>query len=490
MSYSIRLQRIHCIEEINEASASEEPYVLMTSVDLRSPAPGLPIPPLPNFDVFRYGIFEDMDAGEVRDGGGIPFWGPSSTPQDIEDPNRVGVIVSLLENDNSTPEQYQTFLRGVVPIALASSLGEPDQAKRMQRLTNSIRDSLNGIDLPIPFALDDDHVGTELLPLDASDLVGGGIKDKTLRIQTAEGSYELVFRIIALQPAWRFCGKCRSLFFDGEPNKGRCPTGGAHEAAGFNFALRHDGPPAPDEQGEWRFCGKCRSLFFNGDPANKGACPVGGGHEAAGFNFGLLHDTPVPPNHQSEWRFCGKCMAMFFNGEPNKGVCPRPAPSSHEAVGFTFFLPHSGPPGPNEQGEWRFCGKCKSMFFNGDPANKGRCPIGGAHEAIGLNFVLPHDRPPGPNEQGEWRFCGKCRSMFFNGDPANKGVCPTGGVHEAFGFIFVLPTSPGPNRQGEWRFCGKCMAMFFNGEPNKGVCPRPAPSSHEAVGFNFVLAHT
>ena len=46
------------------------------------------------------------------------------------------------------------------------------------------------------------------------------------------------------QRDWRFCHKCVGLFFDGRPDKGICPRGGAHEAAGFNFVLPHPIFPA------------------------------------------------------------------------------------------------------------------------------------------------------------------------------------------------------------------------------------------------------
>jgi hypothetical protein len=40
-----------------------------------------------------------------------------------------------------------------------------------------------------------------------------------------------------MQDNWRFCNKCHALFFDGYPNKGRCPAGGGHVAQGYNFKL-------------------------------------------------------------------------------------------------------------------------------------------------------------------------------------------------------------------------------------------------------------
>jgi hypothetical protein len=76
------------------------------------------------------------------------------------------------------------------------------------------------------------------------------------------------------------------MFFDGFPDKGRCPGGGGHEAAGFQFVLPHDIRVAGLNQGSWRFCRKCNVMFFDGFPA-KGRCQGGGGHEAAGFQFVL-----------------------------------------------------------------------------------------------------------------------------------------------------------------------------------------------------------
>ena len=49
MNQTIRLSSIKCVEEINESSASEEPYVLVTSVSLRPSSSAIPeLPPVPN----------------------------------------------------------------------------------------------------------------------------------------------------------------------------------------------------------------------------------------------------------------------------------------------------------------------------------------------------------------------------------------------------------------------------------------------------------
>jgi hypothetical protein len=62
MSISIRLHNIRCNDERNEASSSEEIYILLTSVQFKRTIPGLPS--LHNLRVERFGPWEDFDAGE------------------------------------------------------------------------------------------------------------------------------------------------------------------------------------------------------------------------------------------------------------------------------------------------------------------------------------------------------------------------------------------------------------------------------------------
>lgn len=85
---------------------------------------------------------------------------------------------------------------------------------------------------------------------------------------------------------WDWRSKCMAMFWDGDPNnKGRCQAGGAPTAQGLMFGLSMQAPG----QSDWRFCDKCRELFWNGI-ANKGRCPAGGGHNAQGFSFFVKFD--------------------------------------------------------------------------------------------------------------------------------------------------------------------------------------------------------
>lgn len=83
---------------------------------------------------------------------------------------------------------------------------------------------------------------------------------------------------------WRFCNKCHAMFYDGYPNKGRCPGGGGHTAAVYIFVLRHDVRPTAASEGRWRFCTGCNALFYDG-AGDKGRCATGTAHTPAGYNF-------------------------------------------------------------------------------------------------------------------------------------------------------------------------------------------------------------
>ncbi|MCL3997237.1 hypothetical protein, partial [Streptomyces lavenduligriseus] len=186
MSVSIALESITCIDEVNEASASEEPYVLVTSIDLSRP--------VAQVEVFRYGVWEDFDEGETRQNAGPDFWGVESEPANIATPSDAGIVVTLLENDNGVPDQYRQLVKTVATTALAASIGSGSTA-RLNKVTADIRAVLDGdIAPPIPFLFDDDHVATLNLPLGPGDILPGA-RAKTLSVRNDEGAYDLTFRI-------------------------------------------------------------------------------------------------------------------------------------------------------------------------------------------------------------------------------------------------------------------------------------------------------
>jgi hypothetical protein len=140
-----------------------------------------------------------------------------------------------------------------------------------------------------------------------------------------------------VQSDWRWCRKCQGLFFAGNPGS-RCPAdSGAHDPSGVgnNYLLRHNQPELDGLQSGWRWCNKCKGLFFG--TGENSVCPAGGTHDRTGSgNYSLCHFVEEDSNSQAGWRWCNKCMGLFYAG--NSGSrCP--AGAAHDATGSgAYFL--------------------------------------------------------------------------------------------------------------------------------------------------------
>ncbi|MFE1943097.1 hypothetical protein [Streptomyces massasporeus] len=170
----------------------------------------------------------------------------------------------------------------------------------------------------------------------------------------------------------------------------------------------------------------------------------------------------------------------------------------HLALGWDFRLPndHQNATAETGQWNWRPCGKCHGLFYCAENGPVGVCPADGPHEPIGWNFVLPNDHQNATEQTGQkdWRFCGRCRSLFWapQGD-TSKTVCPAGGPQPrhsipAGSWNFYLPSkeqgASEASGQSQWRFCVNCQSLFWNGDSIKGVCPG-APGG--GIRLNAVL---
>lgn len=331
-----------CHEETDDGlSASDEPYIVVVSVDLRSPVPvaGFNVP-LPASRAYRWGPFGDVDGQENVLLPFQSFWGLNGEERALPDPNDAIFLAALMESDNGDPE----VLRGLVAVAANNALFASLADSRPDRVRVLIQAVNSALGLPTTALPDqDDRVGGAqevwFGPEDIALAETGRAAVRSLRFVGDGGDYTVHFHAKNRgQAAWRFCFRCHSLFFDGYPDKGRCPAGGGHAAAGFVFFLPHDRAGEFGGQPDWRFCTRCHSMFWAGDPGNMGVCAAGGIHEAAGYVFYLPHDHGGPG--QDEWRFCVKCRVMFWNGEANKGVCPADG-AGHVAAGFNFKLDYS-----------------------------------------------------------------------------------------------------------------------------------------------------
>lgn len=173
-------------------------------------------------------------------------------------------------------------------------------------------------------------------------------------------------------------------------------------------------------QPRWRYCGQCQSLFYNGIRDDRGNCPQGQGqaHAAVGYDFHLTHDESVGGGFiptQTHWYMCGYCKALFdgnapYNGQNDdkpvygQGVCPGTTlghfRDQHAGTPPDFVLVYGMPASPesDSQNGWRHCLKCQVLYYDGYPG-KGACAASGEHDGRGWdpavrNFVLFYPLTP------------------------------------------------------------------------------------------------
>jgi hypothetical protein len=262
-------------------------------------------------------------------------------------------------------------------------------------------------------------------------------------------------------------------------------------------------------QDGWRNCGKCQGLYFDstsGSPPvrNTGVCPVDGqGHsQGGGGNYQLLANfVPAPPTAQQNWRWCRKCSIMFY---PNPGsVCPADH-STHDGSVSANYMPILNTDDASNlgqaQSQWKYCSKCKAMFFGPNKASS-KCPSdnGNHDDSISGNYLLKVNND---DVQRGWRRCGKCQSIFYS----RSGVtyCPvttpsnSHTVADNRDYMFAIDcadaapgatnASPAPFGQQGWRWCNRCSGLWF---PNSGsVCPAPGGGNHASAGSSNYALYT
>jgi len=127
--------------------------------------------------------------------------------------------------------------------------------------------------------------------------------------------------------------------------------------------------------------------------------------------------TPSVPAGQAQWRLCGACMGLFFDGHGSKGVCPKGGPHRF-VLSSNYWLTGSG----QGQSNWRWCRTCEGLFFAGNKT-LGVCPVNanGHDGSQSGDYVLTHNS--GPGQQANWRWCRACQGLFFAG-AGGSGTCP------------------------------------------------------------------
>jgi len=164
---------------------------------------------------------------------------------------------------------------------------------------------------------------------------------------------------------------------------------GSFDWAVYDFAIENSGDVHPidlPKQDQWRWCEACNGLWFAGG-GGAGRCPAGGAHQAAGSgNYGLVNGITYPGG-QELWRWCRDCLGLWFSGAAGKGRCP--AGGGHTSTDSGNYVLTEAADGPGQRG-WRWCNRCMGLFF-GQAVVPGVCPAGGSHNSEGSgDYVIPH----------------------------------------------------------------------------------------------------
>ncbi len=204
--FTIALRNIYCLDETGEWG-SDEPYVLVTSVNLRSLAPQV--------EVVKYGPFGDVDRREARTTvpyshklpqnvkdmlkryvvARVPFWGLNERPANIADLDDVVFVAAMMENDDGNSDAK----RSVVKTAATASIAASNGMSRAARVGKLITDIDGALDVPTGAPNFDDQIGRpqeiRLRPSDLARATSRGHRRRYLWFTGAGGRYRAGFEI-------------------------------------------------------------------------------------------------------------------------------------------------------------------------------------------------------------------------------------------------------------------------------------------------------
>ncbi len=185
--FRIAFMEMRCLEETSESSASDEPYAVFFTADLH----GL----VPKMSVYRTQVFEDTDEGELKKQW-VRIWGVNQKAQTITDPDKVIILVALMENDESDPEFVLATARGLMfanLMALVSSgINRPEMITSLIKAFNASLDA--GVATGFPNA-DERLDSAKELHITPSDMVAANAATirKNLTFSGDGGKYRLGF---------------------------------------------------------------------------------------------------------------------------------------------------------------------------------------------------------------------------------------------------------------------------------------------------------
>ncbi|MBD3345689.1 MAG: hypothetical protein GF401_11570 [Chitinivibrionales bacterium] len=273
---------------------------------------------------------------------------------------------------------------------------------------------------------------------------------------------------VSYQGQWRWCKNCKGLWFSGHTSGGKCPYNNSNHSFenSYQYILEFGSPghscEIPGRQCGWRFCNKCKGLFYSA--YGNGVCKAGGSHDgsSSGEYVLPLSSQSTPYSTQGNWKWCNKCQGLVHvDGSGIYGLCP--AGGNHDVSSSGSYHLFNA----ETRNGFRYCKNCKVLWDGSFSRNA--CPVTGFHSQEGSgNYLLDAgvktnllytDMQPG------WKMCYKCSNIIKPGtSPGECCVISGSDQHEFYSDPdYALRTSEMYRAQGGWKQCIKCNAIVYAG---------------------------
>jgi hypothetical protein len=349
--------------------------------------------------------------------------------------------------------------------------------------------------------------------------VGGGL---SLHDHTGSGNYNLALNDAAYpgERNFRFCKKCKSLFWAGRNTpqpiaQGACFAGGVHDPEPAGTYTVNTAQTTAVWQGDWAHCNKCQLLVYKlqGRP-----CPGGGDHSYSSYTFGLDWsfsdlNTVIAP-HET-----GHCLGLehsWAKGTPDVEYGdPWDIMSASSVHWFNNKIYDYVGPGMNapkllqmgwikpqdvlEASPTRGVGTAKLVALSSLEEKGYRAILwnaknrvytiefriqAGFDRGIPRSVVLVHEmRSKYLVGQKCFCYCNKCKNMVL----AKSAICPGGAIHStAESGNYRVGTTPVANSQQGWTTCTDCRGLWYRNNQTVGICPAKG-SGHTSTGKSLFV---
>ena len=149
------------------------------------------------------------------------------------------------------------------------------------------------------------------------------------------------------------------------------------------------------------------------------------------------------------------------------------------------------------QADWRFCTKCKGLFWSGDGSESGTCPAPAQYPLLphtpgATNYGVPFGYASETGLQVGWRFCNQCKGLFW-GPSVASSFCPATTFeefpHTAGDTVYDMMVTGywTGTLQSAWSYCIQCQGLFWGTDVAFSYCPNTSYTNHHKGTTDYSL---